>query len=129
LGAAVAVVVLAYCSLDVGRADPRVAVSSVHARDLLLPLGLFLAGQVLSGLKWWLVRRSVGLTRPVFEYVRYYFIGMVVNVFGVSTIGGDVVRGLYLRGGPPAPPALNPVDFDRISALAVLTALGAPAPL
>ena len=125
LRAAVTAVVLAYISYDVDHADLRATLSSVHVRDLLLPLGLFLAGQVLSGLKWWLVGRSVGLTRPVMEYVRYYFIGMVVNVFGVSTIGGDVVRGLYLGGGQHAALALNSVIFDRVSGLAILTALGA----
>jgi uncharacterized membrane protein YbhN (UPF0104 family) len=59
------------------------------------------------------------------EYVRFYFIGMVVNVFGVSTIGGDVVRALYLGGGRNAAVALNSVVFDRVSGLAILMAVGA----
>src|SRR5262249_32520672 len=81
--------------------------------------------QMLSALKWWLVGSSVGLRRPMVEYVRFYFIGMVVNVFGVSTIGGDVVRGLYLGGGRHAALALDSVVFDRVSGLAILMALGA----
>jgi glycosyltransferase 2 family protein len=125
LRAAVSAVVLTYISYDVDHADLRAALSAVHVRDLLLPLGLFLAGQVLSALKWWLVGSSVGLRRPVVEYVRFYFIGMVVNVFGVSTIGGDVVRALYLGGGRNAAVALNSVVFDRVSGLAILMALGA----
>jgi uncharacterized membrane protein YbhN (UPF0104 family) len=125
LRAAVSAVVLTYISYDVDHADLRAALSAVHVRDLLLPLGLFLAGQVLSALKWWLVGSSVGLRRPVVEYVRFYFIGMVVNVFGVSTIGGDVVRALYLGGGRNAAVALNSVVFDRVSGLAILMAVGA----
>ncbi|HKA30245.1 MAG TPA: lysylphosphatidylglycerol synthase transmembrane domain-containing protein [Candidatus Binatia bacterium] len=125
LRAAVSAVVLTYISYDVDHADLRAALSAVHVRDLLLPLGLFLAGQVLSALKWWLVGSSVGLRRPVVEYARFYFIGMVVNVFGVSTIGGDVVRALYLGGGRNAAVALNSVVFDRVSGLAILMALGA----
>jgi uncharacterized membrane protein YbhN (UPF0104 family) len=97
----------------------------VHARDLLLPLGLYLAGQVLSAVKWRLVGSSVGLGRPLLDYVRFYFIGMIVNVFGVSTIGGDVVRGLYLGAGRRPTLALNSVVFDRVSGLAILMALGA----
>src|SRR5262249_34865420 len=124
LRAAVSAVVLAYISYDVDHADLRAALSAVHVRDLLLPLGLFLAGQVLSALQWWLVGSSVWLERPVVEYVRFYFIGMVVNVFGVSTIGGDVVRGLYLGGGQRAALALNSVIFDRASGLAILMGLG-----
>jgi uncharacterized membrane protein YbhN (UPF0104 family) len=125
LRAAVSAVVLTYISYDVDHADLRAALSAVHVRDLLLPLGLFLAGQVLSALKWSLVGSSVGLRRPVVEYVRFYFIGMVVNVFGVSTIGGDVVRALYLGEGRNAALALNSVLFDRVSGLAILMALGA----
>jgi uncharacterized membrane protein YbhN (UPF0104 family) len=97
--AAVTAVVLAYISHDVDHADLRAALAAVHGRDLLLPLALYLAGQVLSAVKWWLVGTSVGLAKPLKDYVRFYFVGMVVNVFGLSTIGGDVVRGLYLRRG------------------------------
>jgi uncharacterized membrane protein YbhN (UPF0104 family) len=125
LRAAVTAVVLTYISHDVDHADLRAALSAVHVRDLLLPLGLYLAGQVLSAVKWWLVGSSVGLTRPLVEYVRFYFIGMIVNVFGVSTIGGDVVRGLYLGAGRRPTLALNSVVFDRVSGLAILMALGA----
>ena len=99
LRAAVTAAVLAYISHDVDHADLRAALSAVHVRDLLLPLAVYLAGQVLSAIKWWLVGSSVGLRRRVVDYVRFYFIGMGVNVLGPSTIGGDVVRGLYLGEG------------------------------
>ena len=65
--------------------------------------------------------------RPLADYVRFYFIGMFLNVFGLSTIGGDVVRGLYLGGGRRPALALNSVLFDRVSGLAILMALGAVA--
>ena len=123
--AAVTAVVLAYISHDVDHADLRAALAAVHGRDLLLPLALYLAGQVLSAVKWWLVGTSVGLAKPLRDYVRFYFVGMVVNVFGLSTIGGDVVRGLYLGDGQQRALALNSVVFDRVSGLAVLMALGA----
>ena len=125
LRAAVSAAVLAYISYDVDHADLRATLSAVHARDLVLPLGLYLAGQVLSAVKWWLLGSSVGLTRPLLDYVRFYFIGMFVNVFGLSTIGGDVARGLYLGDGRRRALALNSVIFDRVSGLAILMALGA----
>src|SRR5262249_26638044 len=84
-----------------------------------------LAGQVLSGVKWWLLGSSVGLARPIADYVRFYFIGMSLNVFGLSTIGGDVVRALYLGNGRRPALALNSVVFDRMNGLAILMALGA----
>jgi hypothetical protein len=125
LRAGISAAVLAYISYDVDHADLRAALSAVQVRDLLLPLGLYLAGQVLSAVRWWLAGSSVGLGRPLADYARFYFIGMGVNVFGVGTIGGDVVRGLYLGGGRRTALALNSVVFDRVSGLAVLMALGA----
>ena len=44
--------------------------------------------------------------------------GQTYNVFGLSTIGGDVVRGLYLADGQQRALALNSVIFDRVSGLA-----------
>ena len=103
------------------------ALSAVRVSSLVLPLILFLAGQWLSAVKWWMLGSSVGLARPLSDYVRFYFIGMFLNVFGLSTIGGDVVRGLYLGDGDRPGLALNSVIFDRVSGLVVLMALGAVA--
>src|SRR5262249_40462843 len=127
LRAAISAAVLAYISADVDHGDLRAALGAVHVRALLLPLGLYLLGQVLSAVKWWMLGSSVGLTRPLGDYLRFYFIGMFLNVFGLSTIGGDVVRGLYLGDGRRPGLALNSVIFDRISGLAILMALGAAA--
>ena len=125
LRAAISAAVLAYISYDVDHGDLRATLSAVHIRDLALPLALYLAGQVLSGVKWWLLGSSVGLARPIADYVRFYFIGMSLNVFGLSTIGGDVVRALYLGDGRRRALALNSVVFDRMNGLAILMALGA----
>src|SRR5262245_32011348 len=125
LRAAVSAAVLAYISYDVDHADLRATLSAVHLRDLVLPLCLYVAGQVLSAVKWWRLGSSVGLARPLLDYVRFYFIGMVMNVFGLSTVGGDVVRALYIGGGRRPALALNSVIFDRMSGLAILMALGA----
>ena len=125
LRAAITAAVLAYISADVDHGDLRAALSAVHARALVLPLGLYLLGQVLSAVKWWMLGSSVGLRRPLADYIRFYFIGMFLNVFGLSTIGGDVARGLYLGDGRRPGLALNSVIFDRISGLAILMAMGA----
>jgi len=125
LRAAISAATLAYISYTVDHGDLRATLSAVHMRDLMLPLALYLAGQALSGVKWWLIGSSVGLERPIIDYVRFYFIGMSLNVFGLSTIGGDVVRALYLGDGRRPALALNSVVFDRMSGLAILMALGA----
>jgi hypothetical protein len=100
------------------------ALTGVRLEWVALAIGIYLVGQVLSGFKWALIGRSVGLESSLVDYERFYFIGMFFNLIGVSTLGGDVVRGLYLGRGRRPGLALNSVLFDRLSGLAILMALG-----
>jgi len=127
LRVAISAAVVSYILVTVDRQDLWTALSAVRLRMLVLPLILFLAGQGLSAVKWWMLGTSVGLERPLTDYMRFYFIGMFLNVFGLSTIGGDVARGLYLGDGERPGLALNSVIFDRVSGLAILMAMGAAA--
>src|SRR5262245_36246305 len=72
-----------------------------------------------------MLKTTIGLRRSLTEYLRFYFIGMFLNVFGLSTLGGDVVRGLYLGDGHRPGLALNSMVFDRVSGLAILMAMEA----
>jgi glycosyltransferase 2 family protein len=95
---------------------------------VLSAVALYLVGQVMSAFRWWLIGRSVGLNEPFIDYVRFYFIGMFFMFFGPSTLGGDVVRSLYLaEGGGRRARAFNSVLFDRLNGLVVLVAIGAAA--
>ena len=127
LRVSVSAAIVAYILVDVDRGDLLRTMTSIRLGPFLLAWGLYLVGQVLSAYKWWLLGCSVGLGRPFGDYGRYYFIGMFFNLFGPSTLGGDVVRALYLGGGRRPGLALNSVLFDRVSGLAVLMALGAGA--
>src|SRR3989441_4029176 len=127
LRVAVSIGIVAYILVDVDTEDLVRALASVRPAPLAGALALFLAGQALSAYKWSLLGRSVGLERPVGDYTRFYFIGMFFNLLGPSTIGGDVVRALYLGEGRRPGLAINSVVFDRVSGLAVLMALGAGA--
>jgi len=50
---------------------------------------------------------------------------MFFNLFGPSTLGGDLVRALYLGAGRRRRLAVSSVVFDRATGLALLVALGA----
>ncbi len=95
---------------------------------VLAAIVLYALGQVMSAYRWHLIGHSVGLLESFASYVRYYFIGMFFMFFGPSTLGGDVVRSLYLaeRGSGRAR-AFNSVLFDRVNGLVVLVAIGAVA--
>src|SRR5437870_9172086 len=127
LRVAVSIAIVTYILVDVDTEDLVRTLASGRLGPLAGALALYLAGQALSAYKWSLLGRSVGYARPVGEYMRFYFIGMFFNLFGPSTIGGDVVRALYLGEGRRPGLAINSVVFDRVSGLAVLMALGAGA--
>lgn len=116
--------IVIYILVDVDREHLWRAVTGVRLEWVALAVGLYVVGQTLSALKWWLIGRSVGLPGGLLEYGRFYFIGMFFNLLGVSTLGGDVVRALYLGRGRRPGLALNSVLFDRASGLAILMALG-----
>jgi uncharacterized membrane protein YbhN (UPF0104 family) len=102
--------------------------AAAHPGWALLAVALYLVGQVMSAFRWWLIGRSVGLHEPFAAYVRFYFIGMFFMFFGPSTLGGDVVRSLYLaEGGGRRARAFNSVLFDRLNGLVILVAIGAAA--
>lgn len=123
----VSAAIVVYILVDVDLGDLGAAMVQVRPALLLLAFAIYLVGQLLSSYKWALLGRSVGLMRSLAEYIRFYFIGMFFNLFGPSTLGGDVVRGLYLADGQRPALAFNSVLFDRASGLAVLMALGAAA--
>src|SRR2546426_6789565 len=127
LRVAISIGIVTYILVDVDPEDLVRTLASVRPGPLAGALALYLAGQVLSAYKWSLLGRSVGYARSVGEYTRLYFIGMFFNLFGPGTIGGDVVRALYLAEGHRPGLAINSVVFDRVSGLALLMALGAAA--
>ncbi|MGH7821549.1 MAG: lysylphosphatidylglycerol synthase transmembrane domain-containing protein, partial [Candidatus Binatia bacterium] len=91
---------------------------------LVVAMALYLAGQALSAVKWRRLASAVGFSGGVGRFVTFYFIGTFFNAFGFGTVGGDVIRALYLAGaGGRRVLALNTVLADRVSGLLVLLAV------
>jgi uncharacterized membrane protein YbhN (UPF0104 family) len=122
---AVSLAIVVYILVDVDHGDLAGALARVRLGPFVGALLLYIAGQLMSSYKWWLLGTSVGLDRPLGDYARFYFIGMFFNLFGPSTLGGDVVRALYLADGRQPGLSFNSVVFDRASGLALLMAMGA----
>jgi uncharacterized membrane protein YbhN (UPF0104 family) len=119
--------IVTYILVDVNREDLWRQLTHVQLSWVALAIGLFVVGQAISAFKWALIGRSVGLPGRYLEYGRFYFVGMFFNLLGFATLGGDVVRALYLGRGQRPGLALNSVLFDRVSGLAILMALGSVA--
>ena len=115
---------LAYLARRVDFRQMAGFLESANPLLLVAALLLYLAGQVLSAVKWRRLATAVGFHTPLARFVEYYFIGMFFNAFGFGTVGGDMVRALYLagRGGRRAL-AINTVVADRVSGLLVLLAI------
>ena len=86
---------------------------------------MYIAGQILSTIKWCIFVKQAELTRSFKTVLRAYFLGMFVNTFGLGTVGGDIARGLLLKpekGKRTA--ALATVVADRVHGLTVLVCIG-----
>jgi hypothetical protein len=91
---------------------------------LAAAVALYLAGQALSAIKWRMLSTAVGFREPQSRMLAYYFVGVFFNAFGLGTVGGDVVRALYLgRHGRRRALALQTVIADRVSGFWVLIAI------
>jgi uncharacterized membrane protein YbhN (UPF0104 family) len=124
LPVAVSLGIVSYILVDVNREHLWRSLTHVRLSWVMLAVALFLVGQAISAFKWTLIGRSVGLPGHYLEYGRFYFVGMFFNLLGFATLGGDVVRALYLGRGRRPGLAINSVLFDRASGLAILMALG-----
>src|SRR2546427_72975 len=91
--------IIGYVLADVDLGDLAHALAHLRLAPVLVGLGLFLFSQALSAYKWSWIGRALGFERSVVDYGRFYFIGMFFNLFGPSTLGGDLVRALYLGAG------------------------------
>ncbi|UCG56666.1 MAG: flippase-like domain-containing protein [Phycisphaerales bacterium] len=61
-----------------------------------LSLGVFAAGQVLIGLRWWLLLRAQSVVVSLGTVVRLHFLGLFYNNLMPSSIGGDLLRAWYV---------------------------------
>jgi uncharacterized membrane protein YbhN (UPF0104 family) len=107
------------------------AFASLDRRFWLAALGVYLAVQVVSSLRWLMLARALGLGGGLGRFTAWYFIGMFFNLLLPTSVGGDVVRAWYLWGADGPEPAAGrktaaalSVLIDRANGLAVLVVVG-----
>jgi uncharacterized membrane protein YbhN (UPF0104 family) len=99
------------------------ALTTLHLPLWLLAAALFVGVQVATSWRWQLMAAPLGFDQPLRAYVAYTFIGMFFGLF-LPSVGGDVVRVVYLDGGAGRRrAALLSVLADRALGLAVLLAV------
>lgn len=59
-------------------------------------LGIFVLGQAIVGLRWWLLLRTQSIFISFWAAVRLHFLGLFYNNFMPSSVGGDLIRAWYV---------------------------------
>src|SRR5437870_2894705 len=94
----------------------------------LAAVAVYAFTQFVSAARWQILAKPLGLRRPFWQFAGLYFIGMYFNLVLPTSVGGDVVRALYLnRHTGRRLTAFLSVFIDRLSGLVVLVALAAAA--
>jgi uncharacterized protein (TIRG00374 family) len=88
---------------------------------------VILAGQVAYAWRWHLLLDAAGVRVPFRLVVRQYFIGIFVNNFLPSTVGGDVAKVYYLGQAHGYRTVTASVAMDRMLGVGLLAALAAAA--
>jgi uncharacterized membrane protein YbhN (UPF0104 family) len=101
------------------------ALKAVPLSLILIAAAGYAVTQAISATKWWVLVRSAGIEVSLGYVIQIFFIGMFVNVVGVGTVGGDIVRALMLdKKDKNKGASLATVVADRAIGLSVLASIG-----
>ena len=89
----------------------------------LTSLAVVLGGQVLYAWRWRQILAASGVPVTVGTAVQQYFIGIFLNNFFPSTVGGDMAKVYYLGRQHGYRPIAASIVLDRLLSIGVLAAL------
>jgi hypothetical protein len=124
----ISLAVLGVLLARVDRAAMVGAVRGASASLLLLCIPLYVLGQILSTLRWWLLLHAEGISVPLWRLLLMYVEGMFFNLFLPTAVGGDVLRGYriwhHTRAGEGA---LASILVERITGFVAMIAIASVA--
>ncbi len=59
-------------------------------------LGIFIVGQIIVGLRWWMLLRTQSIFIEFWAAVKLHFLGLFYNNVMPSSVGGDLIRAWYV---------------------------------
>jgi glycosyltransferase 2 family protein len=105
-------------------------VGNLSLVEVLTIILIYFLGQVLSGIKWWILVRAKSKDLPLSSALLAYFSGMFVNILGVGTVGGDMTRAVLISSPNRSKTwCIASVFADRAHGLFVLAMIGSLATL
>lgn len=125
LRAAVSLVLLAIVALQIDWPAAAARLAQGQWPWFAAAVGLLGLALIVGALRWHGLLAGVGVRVPGSRALRAYAIGTFANNFLPTSFGGDAVRAwLVGRSGPPLVRSLASVFVDRASALACLLGVG-----
>lgn len=98
---------------------------SVPSSTILIIFIGYVLGQVLSAYKWWLLGLATFPNKKYKDALSSYFLGMLINIFGLGIVGGDFGRAaIYSGERGKLVEALGTVAADRIHGFLILVLIG-----
>ena len=88
-----------------------------------ISLAVVLAGQIAYAWRWSLLLQESGLTIPFTTVLKQYFVGIFVNNFLPSTVGGDVAKVVYLGSDYGYRTIAASVAIDRLLGVGLLATI------
>jgi len=102
------------------------AINKLDPKIWLFAFFMYIATQIISSLRWWILAKALDFPGKFSTYLGYYFVGMFFNLFLPTAVGGDVLKIVFLsknQGRRLA--ATYSVLADRLFGLAAMLTIGA----
>jgi uncharacterized protein (TIRG00374 family) len=87
---------IVWISRDVGWANLVDTFKKINPLIFILANLIFALGQIIIGLRWWILLRSQSIFIKLSAAVKLHFLGLFYNNFMPSSVGGDLVRAWYV---------------------------------
>ncbi len=126
--AAISVLLLSWLLLKTESSSILDALADISPLTWLTAFFLYLCAQFISSIRWYLLARGIGFKGKWSTYLGYYFVGMYFNLFLPTSVGGDLLKVLFLsREDKKRLKATYTVLADRVFGLAAMFLLGSMA--
>jgi uncharacterized protein (TIRG00374 family) len=118
----IALLAFLFLTVDLGKLGERLA--SLPIWLILLAWAYYTVCQLLSAWRWQWLLQAKGIHVPILKLFNFYMIGMFLNTFIPSSLGGDAVKTIYLyRSTGQGTYSLISVFLERFTGLVGLTIL------
>lgn len=81
-----------------GTASIAQAFYSVPLWAWVLAIASYLTSQIISSIRWQGISTALGFSGSSIRFIKLYFTGMFFNLFLPTSIGGDVLKAVFLSG-------------------------------